>query len=142
MNPLNPRTGTNPLIDSLIGNAYEVVKYVAYYVKEIRYVAHNMEHVFRVSEKLYQNVLQVETILTLDSEITIALPEGVTTEMVIGNSVLVKATDGSIHGPGDAFTWTLDDTELTVAISGDAPTTFVGAQIRWLLNWQSPIQVG
>ena len=47
MRPVNdPYGGVNPLIDKMIGNAYDIVKYVARYLKEIRYVAENMEHVF------------------------------------------------------------------------------------------------
>lgn len=44
--PFNPYGGANPLIDKMIGNAYDIVKYVAKYLKEIRYVAENMEYVY------------------------------------------------------------------------------------------------
>lgn len=45
-NTLNPYGGVNPLIDKMIGNAYDIVKYVAKYLREIRYVAENMKYVF------------------------------------------------------------------------------------------------
>lgn len=45
-NSMNPYGGVNPLIDKMIGNAYDIVKYVAKYLKEIRYVAENMEYVY------------------------------------------------------------------------------------------------
>jgi hypothetical protein len=44
-NPHDPFGGADTFVDKMIGNAYEVVKFVARYVKEIRYVALNMEHV-------------------------------------------------------------------------------------------------
>jgi hypothetical protein len=51
-NPFKPNTGNNSIVDALIGNAYEIVKYVGYYITEIRYVAANMEAIHRVSTRL------------------------------------------------------------------------------------------
>lgn len=48
-NSMNPYGGVNPLIDKMIGNAYDIVKYVARYLKEIRYVAENMESVYNAA---------------------------------------------------------------------------------------------
>lgn len=45
-NQMNPYGGVSPLIDKMIGNAYDIVKYVAKYLKEIRYVAENMQYVY------------------------------------------------------------------------------------------------
>lgn len=142
-NPMNPVAGTNPFIDKLIGNAYDVIKYVAYYVKEIQYVALNMADVNRVSQHMYENVLLEADVIEVDSTIEIDMPEGVTAAMVLNSSVIVVTELGDIHGPEvDKFSWVISDGTLTVTISANAPGTFVGATLRWLLNWQSPIQVG
>ena len=139
----DPFGGADPLVDKLIGNAYEYVKYVARYVKEIRYVALNMEHIYRVSRNMYHNVLQVATLTSLGSSYEIALPAGVTPLMIINSSVIVKTTDNKIYGASPAnFSWVIADGKLTVTVPGDAPAALVGGQIRWLLNWQSPVVIG
>jgi hypothetical protein len=71
-NCMNPYGGVNPLIDKMIGNAYDIVKYVARYLKEIRYVAENMATV-------YAAVNGTRTMLTavadgLSSTLTVAMP--------------------------------------------------------------------
>lgn len=141
-NPFNPKAGNNSVVDALIGNAYEVVKYVAYYVKEIQYVAYNMEHVYRVSQNMYQNVFKTLPITAVDTTYEIDLPEGVTAPMIIGTSVTVLTADGVIYGPSEStFTWTITGGKLTVVVPPDAPEAMVGADIRWLINWQSPVVV-
>ena len=140
--PFQTKAGNNSIVDALIGNAYEVVKYVAYYVKEIRYVAFNMEHVYRVSQNMYQNVLKTEPITTLGSTVEIDLPEGVTAAMILNTGVHVLTADGALHGPGEnKFSWVIADGKLSVSVSAFAPTEFLGADIRWLINWQSPVVV-
>lgn len=142
-NPFNPEAGTNPLVDKLIGNAYDVVKYVAHYVKEIRYVALNMADVHRVSQGMYENVLLIATIEALDTVVEIDLPEGVTALMLINSSVNVVTPTGDIYGDhSGSFTWFITGGKLQVTIPEGAPSDFIGSSIRWLLNWQSPIQVG
>lgn len=142
-NPFETKAGNNSVVDALIGNAYEVVKYVAYYVKEIRYVALNMADVHRVSQGMYENVLLIATIEALDTVVEIDLPEGVTALMLINSSVNVVTPTGDIYGDhSGSFTWFITGGKLQVTIPDDAPGAFVGSSIRWLLNWQSPIQVG
>ena len=50
----DPYGGVNPLIDKMIGNAYDIVKYVAANLKTIRYVAENMETVFQAAQNMQQ----------------------------------------------------------------------------------------
>lgn len=142
-NPQDALGGADSFVDKMIGNAYEVVKYVARYVKEIRYVAFNMEHVYRVSQNLYENVLLKQSINALGTTFEIPLPTGVTPLMVINSSVTVQTIDGTIYGPADnTFSWIIQDGKLKVTVPVDAPAGMVGADIRWLLNWQSPVQIG
>lgn len=142
-NPFEVRSGNNSVVDALIGNAYEVVKYVAYYVKEIQYVALNMADVHRVSQNLYEHVLLEDDILSLGSEIEFELPNGVTAAMLLNINCIVITSAGSVYGVGaDTISWLLEDGVITVSVSGDAPDSFVGAKLRCLINWQSPVTVG
>lgn len=142
-NPHDPFGGADTFVEKMIGNAYEVVKFVARYVKEIRYVAFNMEHIYRVSQNIYKNVLLKQSINTLGTTFEINLPEGVTPLMVINSSVTVQTIAGTIYGPSaDTFSWIIEDGKLKVTVPVDAPAGMVGADIRWLLNWESPVQTG
>lgn len=142
-NSHDPFGGADTFVDKMIGNAYEVVKFVARYVKEIRYVAFNMEHIYRVSQNIYENILLTQPINALGTTFEIALPEGVTPSMVINSSVTVQTTAGTIYGPSaDTFSWIIEDNKLKVTVPLGAPAGMVGANIRWLLNWQSPVQIG
>lgn len=142
-NSHDPFGGADTFVDKMIGNAYEVVKFVARYVKEIRYVAFNMEHIYRVSQNIYENILLTQPINALGTTFEIALPEGVTPSMVINSSVTVQTTAGTIYGPSaDTFSWIIENNKLKVTVPLGAPAGMVGADIRWLLNWQSPVQMG
>lgn len=139
----DPLGGADPLTDKLIGNAYQAVKYVSRYVKEIRYLALNMEHIYRISRSMYQNILQVTTLTALGADYAIDLPEGVTPALIINSSVIVKTTAGDIYGPSvENFSWVITGDQLVVTVPPDAPVGLVGGEIRWLLNWQSPVQIG
>ncbi len=142
-NPHDPFGGADTFVDKMIGNAYEVVKFVARHVKEIRYVAFNMEHIYRVSQNIYENILLTKPINALGATFEIDLPEGVIPLMVINSSVTVQTIAGTIYGPSaDTFSWIIEDNKLKVTVSLSAPAGMVGANIRWLLNWQSPVQIG
>lgn len=142
-NSHDPFGGADTFVDKMIGNAYEVVKFVARYVKEIRYVAFNMEHIYRVSQNIYENILLTQPINALGATFEIALPVGVTPSMVINSSVTVQTVAGIIYGPSaDTFSWIIEDGKLKVTVPLGAPAGMVGANIRWLLNWQSPVQIG
>lgn len=142
-NSHDPFGGADTFVDKMIGNAYEVVKFVARYVNEIRYVAFNMEYIYRVSQNIYENILLTQPINALGATFEINLPEGITPLMVINSSVTVQTTAGTIYGPSaDTFSWIIEDGKLRVTVPLGAPAGMVGADIRWLLNWQSPVQIG
>ena len=142
-NPFSPKAGNNSAVDALIGNAYEVVKYVAYYVKEIQYVALNMVDVHRVAQGMYEHVFLTAPIVALDSTVTITLPEDLTTAMILNCSVTVLTADDEIYGVSpDNFSWVISGGAVVVTIPVGAPASFAGATARCLINWQSPVVVG
>lgn len=85
----DPYGGVNPLIDKMIGNAYDIVKYVARYLKEIRYVAENMEHVYNAAHN--KKVVVEEQ--AQGNNLYIPLPSGVSMDNL--ENVEVIALDGS-----------------------------------------------
>ena len=111
----NPYGGVNPLIDKMIGNAYDIVKYVARYLKEIRYVAENMENVY-IAANGNRVLLQADAVGDLDLAITI--PD--TLDLATAQSVTAMAytTDGDIYLPGaDTFNFGISGDTVTISIS-------------------------
>ena len=138
----DPYSGIDPYVDKLIGNAYEVVKYVARYVKTIRYVAFNMEHIHRVSNALFETIVIKKAILSLGTTIEINLPVGLSAGMIINTTVTAQTIDGEVYPASPStFSWKISNGKLVVEVSPMAPVALVNAELRWLLNWQSPVQI-
>lgn len=131
MRPVHdPYGGVNPLIDKMIGNAYDIVKYVARYLKEIRYVAENMQTVYNAA---HGGRTVVETLSTGSSPVYVPLPTGVSLSNLQDISVI--ATDG-VHiffAASDTFNYGVSGSDLVISFddsnpdlaSADWRTTFV-----------------
>lgn len=131
--------GLVPVTDKLIGNAFDVVKYVSCFIKEIRYVAYNMEHIFNVSQDLRSNIRLKTSINALGGVFEIPLPDGVSGGAVLASNVIVTTPDNEVYGPSEnTFTWVITGGNLRVTVSSEAPVAFVGSEIRWMLTWTAP----
>ena len=55
--------GGAPIVDKMLGNAYQTVRLVAHYIEEVRHVSHHMKQVYDVSKFLpaIQAVANIET---------------------------------------------------------------------------------
>ena len=55
--------GGAPIVDKMLGNAYQTVRLVAHYIEEVRHVSHHMKQVYDVSKMLpaIQAVANIET---------------------------------------------------------------------------------
>lgn len=111
--PNNPYGGVNPLIDKMIGNAYDVVKYVASHLKAIRYVAENMDKVYEVVHG-YRHVYEATG--TGSSSLAFHIPSELNSSTIQGISMI--AIDGDqVYVPGpDTFEFGLSNTEIVVTI--------------------------
>lgn len=111
--PNNPYGGVNPLIDKMIGNAYDVVKYVASHLKAIRYVAENMEKIHQVVHG-YRHVYEVPG--DGGSSLVFNIPSELNASTIQGISMI--AIDGDwVYAPGpDTFEFGLGNTEIVVTI--------------------------
>lgn len=119
-NSMNPYGGVNPLIDKMIGNAYDIVKYVAKYLREIRYVAENMEYVYTAANGN-------RTILTQLADgsgdpITIALPDGLTVGQIESINVTALYDDGVITMPApDTFEFNVSGGNINIELISILP---------------------
>lgn len=127
-NEMNPYGGVNPLIDKIIGNSYDIVKYVARYLKEIRYVAENMATVYNAA---HGGRTVVEVPSTGASPISVPLPAGVNTMNL--QSIDVIATDGNMlyFASPDTFNFGVNALAGTLVISyNSSDPIFVNADWR------------
>lgn len=111
--PHNPYGGVNPLIDKMIGNAYDVVKYVASHLKAIRYVAENME---TIHDAVHGYRFGVEGYAS-GPTLVLNLPSDLDTYTIQGLYV-VAHEGGMVYTPGaDTFNAGIDGTQLIISIS-------------------------
>ena len=104
----DPYGGVNPLIDKMIGNAYDIVKYVARYLKEIRYVAENMDKVYEAAQNMQSsgsgggsaNMIFLEGQAS-SGQLFLAPPPEVTVDRICGASVLAQDSNGSLMPPSE-----------------------------------------
>ena len=128
----NPYGGVNPLIDKMIGNAYDIVKYVASYLKEIRYVAENMQTVHTAVHGT-----QIELNVTgdgVETTLVATFPDGINWDGIRNVAVMAYATTGSMYFPGpDTFNY-------GVALNGDV-TISINSGMEDLLEAEYRITV-
>lgn len=128
--------GHTGLIDKMIGNAYDVVKYVARHLDVIRYVATNMENIYVVATNLKRSVLVISETGLANTTKSVALPEGVTPAMVVASSVLVQDANGDLFGSDSGyFTASIQSGALRLFLKPDAPANLENAVIRWFLTY-------
>lgn len=134
--PFNPYGGVNPLIDKMIGNAYDIVKYVARYLKEIRYVAENME-------SIYDAVHGYRYLLTGNpgGSTSLALPLPGNVQAYNINSITVLAVNGdTLWTPGpDTFNFGIAGGQVVISID-DSVEDLLYAEYRCQISTLFPSQ--
>ena len=138
MRPVHdPYGGVNPLIDKMIGNAYDVVKYVARYLKEIRYIAENMGTVYSAvhgSKIFFSGVPEMG-----DSDIQFQLDEDVNLGNIENISVIAVATNGNMYFPDpNTFNFGVDTTGLITVSFDDGNPDLVTATYRVVVTSTPP----
>lgn len=123
----NPYGGVNPLIDKMIGNAYDIVKYVARYLKEIRYVAENMEYVYNAAHSKKAVVEEQAQ----GNNLYIPLPDGVSIANL--ENVEVIALDGSqvFFPSSDTFNYGVNYDEVVISIDSSLTSATFRCTFRY-----------
>lgn len=132
----DPCSSRAPLVDKLIGNAYEIVKYVAMNLTTIRYVAENMELVHQVGTNLKQTAVLNGTTGIAGATVSVALPTGVTAGQVIGSQVMIQTSEGDLYGDNSGhFTSNIQGGMLRLTLGMSAPAGLQSASFRWFLTY-------
>ena len=128
--------GNAPLVDRMIGTAYDVVKYVARHLDVIRYVAANMENIYEVASNLKRSGVVLGETLTAGATASVAIPETITQSMILSSTVLVETATGDLFGADSGyFTASIQAGALRLALSSSAPAALENATIRWFITY-------
>lgn len=118
-NSMNPYGGVNPLIDKMIGNAYDIVKYVAKYLKEIRYVAENMQYVYAAANG---SRLRYAVAGTGAAQLLIPLGPDFPHASIEGLSVVAVYNNTTLSFPGsNTFTYSIVGSNIVIDITSTDP---------------------
>lgn len=133
MRPTNdPYSDYTNLVDKLIGNSYQIVRYVAMHLKTIRYVASNMESIYFAAQN--QPVVVRATAGALNTTTSVNIPSGVDIADIVSSDVVIATTGDEIYtSASDTFTAWIEDGALKVNIPNTSPASMAGAQIRWTI---------
>lgn len=124
------------LVDKMIGNEYDIVKFVAENMEFIRHVQANLEALVELSNNLKTSGLLLGTTGLATETTSIALPDGVLQEHVLASSVLVVGKDGGLYGPDSGyFDVRIQGSALHVTMAPTAPLHVQNATIRWFLTY-------
>lgn len=122
----DPYGGVNPLIDKMIGNAYDIVKYVARYLKEIRYVAENMH---LINEAVNGRVISISVLNDGQSQIAIELDETVAVEDIESISVITYNSGQVFTSSPETFTYNIDNGILLIHAEGPVDLNYAEFKI-------------
>lgn len=150
----DPYGGYSPLVDKMIGNAYEVVKHVAMNLMYVRHVSANLEQVYTVATNINAVAAKLDNIDTIATKVdtlqsqkvvtgtaaavsaSTSIAMGTAATTVKGVTVKVTGSNGSVYFPGaGTFTYSLSGSNLTVVTDAAAPATLVGGTIEALIQY-------
>jgi hypothetical protein len=138
-NVQDPHGGRTGLVDTLIGNAFDIVYLVARHINEIKYIVANMEAVILVAKNLPESV-NITRKLTLGNRgqiTTYDLPDEVTVSNLASSSLMVIDNNGDAFPNQDGnFQWWYDGGKLKIYLSPDAPLVMAQAEARWNITYK------
>ena len=132
----DPMGGPAPLVDKMIGTSYDVVLHVSKNLELIQYVADHMEELL----SLASNQLATKTVTGVAGQlgelVSILLPTGVQQSTLVSSSVLLVSSTGAIYD-AEHFSTYVEDTSLKFSLKLTAPTSLIGAEIRWHVTYEA-----
>lgn len=124
------------LVDKMIGNEYDIVKFVAQNMDFVRHVQANLEALVELSNNLKTSGLLLGSTGLPTETTSITLPEGVTQDAVLASSVLVAGKDGGLYGPDSGyFDVRIQGGALRVTMAANAPLQVQNAVVRWFVTY-------
>lgn len=134
----NPYGGVNPLIDKMIGNAYDVVKYVARYLKEIRYLAENMSHIY---DAAHGYRVQLNGQPNGNNLFTLTLPSNIQPWNITGMSAIAWYNDQIFVPSPETFNFGVSGQDVIISINDTDMPDLVWADFKITLTTIPPSQM-
>lgn len=132
----DPMGGTDPLVDKMIGNAYDTVALVAKNLQELLYLGQNMDDLSLIANSLRISTMVEGIAGQLGELVSIPLPVGIQQSKLQSSSVMVTALDGTIYTADSGyFTSYIKDGALKFAMKLMAPVDLIGAPVRWFVSY-------
>lgn len=134
----DPYGGVNPLIDKMIGNSYQTVKFVSGYCKEIRYVAEKMEDIYLVAKNMAtvkENAVVKGTSGIAGSDTILPFPDQVDITKIVSTQVMIRSVlDGALYDSSHGyFTSRVASDGLHLLLSNTAPLSVQNSEIVWFI---------
>ena len=134
----NPYGGVNPLIDKMIGNAYDIVKYVASYLKEIRYLAENMSTIYDVAHG-YR--VQLNGQPNGSNSFSLAIPSNIDPSNINGITAVAWYDDQIFVPSPETFNFGVSGQEVIISINDTDMPDLVYADFKITLTTIPPSQM-
>ena len=149
---LDPLGSCAPLVDSMIGNAYKIVEFVARNMTHVRRTSFYMKNIYDASQRLTK-LVEFTGPTIAGASVDVALPdvvleseEGVISTStlllanVVGWRVLLTGADGIVYA-ADSGMWTVQlrpTTGFHVMLDGAATSNFLGRPMKLLIDFTLP----
>ncbi len=123
----NPYGGVNPLIDKMIGNAYDIVKYVARHLKEIRYLAENMSTIYDVAHG-YR--VQLNGNPQGNNSFSLAIPNNIAPSDITGLSAIAMYSNQIFVPSPETFSFGVNGQNVIISINDTDMPDLVNADFK------------
>ena len=128
----DPMGGTDPLIDKMIGNAYDTVALVAKNIALIQFLGENMDELTLIAKGL-KTTIYVETVAGQIGElVSTVLPASIKVADIKSFTVMLRDSTGSLFaGDSGLFNARIEDGAAKVVLMPSAPPSLIGSTVVW-----------
>ena len=134
----DPRGGRNPIIDKIVGNGYTIIKFVAQYMREIVYVADNMEAIYITANGGVKRQTTLTTTI-VDGTPQITVTPHVVKEHIENISVQIKQGNSIYFPDPSLYTFKLENETLIVTLNASQTAFFRDGLVVAIITTNTPV---
>lgn len=138
----DPYGGNAPLVDHMLGTAYDVVRHVARHIKAIEKIACNMGAVLALANDARFNRVVEGVVPAAGATLNIPLPTDIAVSKIVGFDVLVKTVTGDMYPLGSGeFSARVTGGNLEFITDATPVAGIVGEKILWTIFYKGDLNV-
>jgi len=132
----DPLGGNVPLVDKMIGTAYDTVLLVSRNLQMLAYLATHMDTLFKVATDIKSNTTVFGVAGAPGQTTSIAMPTQVNPDLITSSMVMLDDGEGGLY-PADSgyFMAHIKGRELKLTLTMQAPAELQGVSVRWFLTY-------